>query len=359
MKKRMMIFFCSLLLGTSSVALGDALNLNNTTINVILNENGLLSQGIVWQSSRLFTGSGQFTSSSDEKAVTIVLTHRQNIGGGDKVHPNLLKQNNVKLPIELTSGELYLTFLGTIRATWGEATLPIWSANDYLSAVTKPHEFNGYEHEAITFGEVNSEGTRSGTVTYELWPIIYCAKASGCKVPSSSKSFQALYLVMYTGNKTNGSIDTTQLVTSGSFKFESTCNISIYPTSFTNIEMKVGNQGNILWTASSKYSASCSRNGSLYVIFTPSRGMLESDERIGLTNLPSIGVVHRNNSTVPLTSLQQCDSWHEMRQMGTLFSNGLSKHTIEGTVQWGFYQYRNVQSMGTLDTSVNYEFWVE
>ena len=94
-------------------------------------------------------------------------------------------------------------------------------------------------------------------------------------------------------------------------------------------------------------------------MFTPSAGLAESDARIGLTNLDGIGLIHRSNSTVAPTSLQQCDTWKQTKNLGTLQSTSADRRTTSGTVQWGFYQYKNVPSTGILDTSVNYEFWVE
>ena len=358
--KKLMAFLCSsLLLGTSQFAFSEALNVGDITIEVRLNENNRIPQGIVWQSSRLFIGSATFSNYVKKDNASIVLSNVSEIGGGIVFwKPNVQKAAQ-KLPIDLGNG-LYLTFLGSVSGTWGSHAIEPWAPTDYSLAVTRRYKTNDLEHEALTWVETPDESEKSGTLSYSLWPVIYCQNSGGCAVPSSSISVQDYYLHLFAAAASSASSSSTQIIQGGTLTFEVGCEFSISPTAFSDIELSTGKNGDILGTRQSQYSASCSRTGSLYVIFTPSNGLWENDtnNRVGLTNLQGIGIVHRNSSVTP-TSLNQCDTWKKTKNLGQLQSTSNNRRSVQGTVQWGFYQYLDVPLTGKLDTSVVYEFWVE
>ncbi len=362
--KKCIIFTCSsFLYGIPFLANAEALDIGSLTIDVRLNENGRIPEGVVWQSSRLFTGSAPFTTNAKKDNASIVLSDVPEIYGEWDAFWNKNKKDVADaaqtLPIALsgTTG-LYLTFIGSITGTWGNGCVT-WAPNHYSEAYTQTYKTNTLSHQALAWIEGQPSDTKSGTLSFSLWPVIYCQNAGGCPIPSNSVSVKDYYLYLFAAAANDNDASSMRIIQAGTLTFKAGCEFSINPTAFSGIDFKTRNNGDILWTSSSKYSATCSRTGSLFVIFTPSSGLWSSDSRVGLTNLDGIGLIHRNGTTEPPSSLQQCDTWNQTKNLGTLQSTSDNRRAVEGTVQWGFYQYKNTPATGNLDTSVNYEFWVE
>lgn len=365
--KKLIACLCSSFLGlVSSVANADALDIGSITIDVRLNENGRIPEGVVWESSRLFTGSAPFSitaTSGDRSNASIVLSDVPEIYGElaaffDKNKKDV-EDAAQTLPIALsgTTG-LYLTFVGSIVGTWGNGSVT-WTPNHYSEAYSQSYKTNSLSHQALAWIEGQSKDTKKGTLSFSLWPVIFCKNSGGCPVPSGSVTVKDYYLYLFAAAANDNDASSMKIIQKGTLTFKAGCEFSISPAAFSGIDIKIQGNGDILWTNSSKYSATCSRTGSLYVIFTPTAGVAERDARIGMTNLEGIGLIHRSNSTVAPTSLQQCDTWKQTKNLGTLQSTSDGRRATQGTVQWGFYQYTDVPSTGTLDASVNYEFWVE
>lgn len=364
--KKMIFLYSSFLCGASSVANAEALDIGSITIDVRLNANGRIPEGVVWESSRLFTGSAPFSikaTSGDRSNASIVLSDVPEIYGEvaaflDKNKKDVADASQT-LPIALsgTTG-LYLTFVGSIVGTWGNGSVT-WAPKHYSEAYSQSYKTNSLSHQALAWIEGQSKDTKTGTLSFSLWPVIYCQNSGGCPVPSSSVTVKDYYLYLFAAAANNNDASSMKVIQKGTLTFKAGCEFSISPAAFSNIDIKIKNNGDILWTNSSKYSATCSRTGSLYVIFTPTGGLLSNDARIGLTNLDGIGVIYRNKSTVAPTSLQQCDTWKKTQNIGALQATSDNRRSTDGTVQWGFYQYKNTPLSGALDTSVNYEFWVE
>lgn len=336
-------------------ALSDALNVGSITIDVRLNENDLIPEGIVWQSSRLFTGTTEFGSFLPKDNVSLVLTTSPEVGWGFWPNPEpRIDQVAAALPIKLEGTELYLTFVGEVVGLWGNSSIA-WKSSNYLSSTTKSYTTVLVPHPVLE-GMKLTEEAKSGTLSYELWPVIYCPKKEGCKVPQSDVKVIDYYIRLYTSGLFDSGL-AIPIIYGGTLKFEAGCEFKISPTAFNDIQLFARGQGVILDTFTSNYSATCSRAGSLHVLLTPTDTILESDNRIGKTNLEGIGIVH-NFASENITSLNQAKPWFIDTDLGILQNSG-SLRKLEGKIQWGFYQYEANPQMGELNTSVNYEFWVE
>ena len=328
----------------------DALNIDGIIIDVSLNDSGRINQGLVWQSSRYFSDTVTYSSVLERNKASLILSSSANQG------LSLPFSSITSLPIDL-GNDLKLSFLGSVSGIWGNTEMR-WTASNYEEAKTKSFKTNLVSHAAFDGVENTDQSARSGTLSYQLWPVIYCDNAKGCAVPNGSISVGNYYLRLYSG--IIGFEPSEQIISGGNITFQSGCEFSISPTVFSNITVKRETAGTVLWTGKSNVSAVCKSNGSnLYVRVTPVEGIWSADStnRIGLTSRDGLGLLYKFG-TSGVQKLADALTWNTDQLHSALVKNGSERQT-SGSIYWSLYQYSDRLSPGDFTATVNYEFWID
>lgn len=338
---------CALL---SLPSYADALNVDGIVIEV---NSGRLNQGVVWQSSRYFSNKATFKNFfvKSDKA-SLVLTNNANTS------MSLIISSIKALPIDIGNG-LKLTFLGTVSGIWGNSVMS-WSASSYEEAKTKTFKTTLFDHAAFDGINDADQTANTGTLSYELRPIIYCDKAQGCEVPNNTSiKIDNYYLRIYSQFGILSSTPSEQIISGGTIKFKTGCKFNISPTVFPNIKVTRANADTVLWTGKSDVSAACASGSNLFVRVTPTDGIWSADgtNRIGLTSREGLGILYKFGSG-GAQKLADALAWNTNQLHSALVKNG-SDRTASGSIHWSLYQYSDNLSPGDFTATVNYEFWID
>ncbi len=353
MRRLMQSFIGSICALLSFPIYADVLNIDGIIIDVTLNDADLINPGIVWQSSRYFSDTVTFSSILEKDRVSLILSTSANQG------ISLPFTSIGSLPIDI-GNDLKLTFLGSLSGIWGETELS-WSASSYEEAKTERFRTNLFTHAAFDGVTSTDKSANHGTLSYQLWPIIYCDNARGCKVPTGSVNIGNYYLRIYSG--IIGFEPSEQIISGGTITFQTGCEFSVSPTVFSNINAQRSIAGTFLWTGKSNVSAFCKGSGSgsnLYLRVTPVDGIWSGDgtNRIGLTSRDGLGLLYKFGSR-GVQNLSEALTWNTDQLHSALVNNSAGNREASGSIYWTLYQYSNDLSAGDFTATVNYEFWID
>ncbi len=351
MSRLMQSFLGSICALLSFPLYADALDINGIIIDVSLNNEGRINEGIVWQSSRYFSNTVPFHSLTQRERASLILTNSPNQGMALPIG------SIVSLPIDI-GNDLKLTFLGTVSGLWGNNEMS-WSASTYSEAKTITFRTNLATHAAFDGIENADQSANSGSLSYQLWPIIYCDNARGCEVPNSTVDIGNYYLRIYAG--IFGIEPSEQIISGGTITFQTGCKFNVSPTVFSNIRVKREKARSFLWTGKSDISASCkSSKSNLYVRVTPVNGIWSEDEghRVGLTSREGLGLLYKFGSG-GVQILSDALAWNTDQLHSALIARDSNNREASGSIYWTLYQYSDELIPGDFTATVNYEFWID